>query len=773
MTSTLRRISNSDAELLRAATVAVGAGVLLTMLPMKSVYTDWTWFGTCILCVAPYLAVVIAFRWRGQSEWWAPMLGLLASVLMLTWVFVPDHLLLGVLPTRASIDDIGLLLNSAHDTMQNDHAPVASTDGLRLITAAAAVGLVALADVLAVGWRKPLLAAAPLLEVLVVASATSGRAASPVLFIAAAVGFLLILLVGTRLQDHDWGPSVDGSAGRLGGARRIAITGIVAALVVPLAFPAISANLLARASHHGAGDGFIGSGSAQVELNTTADLSGSLKRGTPVNLFQVQVRPSDKPYYVRQVVLDQFNNSGWVESSTSGSAQRPVGAGEFPIAPASVDGGTDTGGTTLIQASFTIEQLGGQNLPLLANPEELSGDIRSRAAWDETTATVDNVRLNRGQTYHEVIAQPSPSEQDLESAPTWTGSGNAPVDARYLSLPSMPSEVSDLAARLTAGISSPYLKARAITQYFLDPGNGFTYSLNTAPVDNRGALVSFLENKKGFCQQYAGAAAVLMRLAGLPTRVVLGYTHQPPAADGTFTVTSADAHAWVEVYFSGVGWVPFDPTPLQGSDLSRAIALPWVQASTSTGPSSAGSGSTQSNGLNKPLGTTNPNDVAGATNGAAASRGGVQWTGIGWAAVAAAALLAILGGPQLIRRQQRRRRFATSKVTGDPEPLWRELSATATDRGMLWPGTITVGQVPDWLSEHGVDHRGSEAVSAVAVQVERARYSDRGAGTVPDEVITGLDEAMRRWARRASRREQLRAWWWPKSLLSRWTADRR
>ena len=74
--------------------------------------------------------------------------------------------------------------------------------------------------------RRPLLASAPLLEVLAVASATSSRSANPVWFAAAAIGFLLILLAGTRLQDRAWGPSVDGSAGRLGGGRRMAVTGI-------------------------------------------------------------------------------------------------------------------------------------------------------------------------------------------------------------------------------------------------------------------------------------------------------------------------------------------------------------------------------------------------------------------------------------------------------------------------------------------------------------------------------------------------------------------
>src|SRR6185312_3570073 len=111
-----------------------------------------------------------------------------------------------------------------------------------------------------------------------------------------------------------------------------------------------------------------------------------------------------------------------------------------------------------------------------------------------------------------------------------------------------------------------YDKAHAISDYFTNGKNGFVYSLSTAPDDGSNALVQFLTKKVGFCQQYAAAAAVLMREAGLPARVVIGYTHQDPGADGTFIVTTRDAHSWVEVYFSGIGWIPFDPTPLAGSD---------------------------------------------------------------------------------------------------------------------------------------------------------------------------------------------------------------
>jgi transglutaminase-like putative cysteine protease len=748
-------------QLVSLASVLVAVGVLLTMLPMRSVFTDWSWFVSCVVCAAPYVAVVVAFRMRGPGQWWHVLLGLAASVLVLAWIFVPDHLLVGIVPTPSSLTDAHLLWSSARQSMQSEHAPLASTAGLRLLTAGASVLLVALTDVLGVLLLRPLLASAPLLEVLAVASATSGNAAHPLWFALAAVGFLLIVVSGTRLQDHAWGPSVDGSAGRLGGARRMAVTGIIAALLVPLALPSLSVNLLARAAHHN-GDGTGSGGNQRVVLNNAADLRGSLRRGSPVDLFSVQVRPSDKPFYVRQVVLDDFTAAGWVQSNAANDLDNPVSSGEFAIAPGSVTKNSDSGRGVQIDAQITILNLGGSDLPLLANPLKLAtGGV---GVWDQATATVGNADLVRNSTYTERALQPNPTTAELLAAPDFTSSGNAALDSRYLQLRSLPSSVKDLADRIAGGKPTAYEKAQAISDYFTDGRNGFVYSLDTAPADGRDALVSFLDAKKGFCQQFAAAAAALMREERLPTRVVLGYTHQAPDDSGKFTVTTSDAHAWVEVYFTGVGWVAFDPTPLAGTDISRTVSLPWAPH-----PSAAPSASASS--ASSAIGAPSRNAVQSSTAQTSAGRAGTTTAaGIAWGSLAVVlgvlAILALLiTGPHLVRSQQRRSRLDRGRTTGDPEPIWHELAATATDSGVLWPETVTVGQVPRWLAEHGLDERAAMAVSVVATGVERARYSATATATVAAEAVDGVDEGLRRWARRAERRQRVARWLLPRSLF--------
>ena len=736
-----------------AATGTVAGGVLLTTLPLRSIFTDWSWLMVSIGCVLPYLAVVALLRLRSAPRWWHVVAGLTASVLMVLWVFVPQHLLLGVLPTPSSLSDIGDLITAANTAMQQEHAPLASTGPLRLVVAAALVALVALTDVLAVLLRRPLLAAAPLLEVLAIASATSSQAAHPVWFAAAAGGFLLILLSGTQLQDRAWGPSVDGSAGRLGGARRMAVTGVVAALTIPLLLPSVSVNVLARATHHG-GNG-TGSGSGQIVLSNFASLRGSLQRPTPAQLFRVQVT-NGTPFYVRQEVLDEFSDNGWRPSRRSGfqDGLTPLGDGPFPVSP---EGGSEAPAFRF-NAQFTILALGGRTLPILSNPRSLQ--TPNGGAWSSATASVVNTTLRRGMTYSEQVDQPAPSVAALRAAPQWTGEDRGGL----LSLPEMPESVRELTNELTANLERPYDKAKAIADYFTNGKNNFIYSLTAPADDGRDALVTFLDKKQGFCQQYAAAAGVLMRMAGLPTRVVVGYTHRQPDSNGVFTVTTSDAHAWVEVFFQSIGWIPFDPTPLIGSDAGRAVDLPWAthpradveqtaEPTANRGPSSAAP------------------SVAGESSQASQADGrfgpsAVVLQIILVVLLGLAILVAVVFGPQWLRQRQRRRRLERARTTGNPEPLWLELAATATDRDALWPSTITVRQVPGWLSRHGVDERGRAAVTAVADRVERDRFSAQLVDEMPPESIAALDQALTRWARRTDRRLSLMHRWIPRSLIS-------
>jgi protein-glutamine gamma-glutamyltransferase len=149
-----------------------------------------------------------------------------------------------------------------------------------------------------------------------------------------------------------------------------------------------------------------------------------------------------------------------------------------------------------------------------------------------------------------------------------------------------------LARRLAAGAHSPYALEVHIERYLL---RGYAY--NESPPVRPYPLVSFLfQDRIGYCQQFSGAMALLLRMAGVPARVSAGFTPGTRSgANGPFVVTDINAHAWVEVWFPGYGWVRFDPTPPVAPALGGRTALPFVKnlpGSSHNAPGSHGLGAT-------------------------------------------------------------------------------------------------------------------------------------------------------------------------------------
>src|SRR5262249_21673203 len=111
---------------------------------------------------------------------------------------------------------------------------------------------------------------------------------------------------------------------------------------------------------------------------------------------------------------------------------------------------------------------------------------------------------------------------------------------------------------------NPYAAVVAIESWLRDSGR-FTYDEHPPQVAGVPPLVSFVtETRRGYCQHFAGAMALMLRYLGIPARVVGGFAGGT-YSDDHWTLTDHDAHAWVEVWFHGYGWLPFDPTPGRAS----------------------------------------------------------------------------------------------------------------------------------------------------------------------------------------------------------------
>src|SRR5215212_9521796 len=169
--------------------------------------------------------------------------------------------------------------------------------------------------------------------------------------------------------------------------------------------------------------------------------------------------------------------------------------------------------------------------------------------------------FEEGDTYQLISQVPQPTVSQLRDAGTDYPSA---VAQRFLQLPSdTPSVVAQTTDRIERKYDpeTPYDEARAIEQYLTYDG-GFTYNLDVSYRRADQAIDEFLgDGREGFCTQFSTSMALLLREMNVPSRVVYGATSGEEVGKNQYLVKGSNMHTWVEAYFPGVGWYPFNPTP--------------------------------------------------------------------------------------------------------------------------------------------------------------------------------------------------------------------
>jgi protein-glutamine gamma-glutamyltransferase len=268
---------------------------------------------------------------------------------------------------------------------------------------------------------------------------------------------------------------------------------------------------------------------------------------------------------LRGVALDDFDGRRWFESHRRAGVLAPEGFQHFWI-PAPSEGAA-AASPPPAQRTFAAKAQPLRYRVLLA---PISSDvlfIAGRAL--EIGAPVHYLVLDSGGALHypehfgAPFAYEAVSNVDLPSpAQLRDASGLLPRPAAgaWLALPRLDPRIGALARRIVAGNTNNYDRAVAIQDYL---GSRYSYTLDLPRVDANDPVASFLfVTRRGNCEYFASAMAVMLRTLGIPARLVNGFqagSYNPVGRD--FIVRSGDAHSWVEVYFPVFGWVPFDPTP--------------------------------------------------------------------------------------------------------------------------------------------------------------------------------------------------------------------
>jgi transglutaminase-like putative cysteine protease len=293
-----------------------------------------------------------------------------------------------------------------------------------------------------------------------------------------------------------------------------------------------------------------GSGGQLGALNpgSQTDVGGSLDSGDSGDSpYQSQdTEPhftvtSSEPAYWRTGAYETYTGTGW-----DGRADPQAYEG-----PMTVDGMTDSTADYEVRLAKSAT-----SLPTVWRPKSVS---RENVMVTEYGAVTSERPLPAGTTYSATSVTPPDDPEVLQ-----TSGRDYPdeIESRYTGVPASTSaQVGPFTDRLTESSDSPYETAVTIEQW-LEANKNYSLNVSQPPEDDVASEFIF-QMDEGYCEYFATSMTVMLRSQDIPARYVVGYSTGEQTGQNQYTVRGMNAHAWVEVYFEGVGWVQFDPTPGQ------------------------------------------------------------------------------------------------------------------------------------------------------------------------------------------------------------------
>ncbi|MEY9889601.1 transglutaminase-like putative cysteine protease [Catenulispora sp. MAP5-51] len=648
--------------------IAAAVALLLTSSGLLRLLAPGSWVWPIVLAVIVATASGELFRRLIRPR---PLV-VLAQAAVVFWY---DMVLLahgtaffGVLPTWSVFSKLGNLYSTGAHDIRDTFVGGPATAGIAAILVLSLSALAVLVDALAATYAAAPLAGLPLLALYLVPATRSGGGYDWLAFALAAAGYTALLSAEGRDRLGRWGrPLVHAGRQRTGPDGKpvaapkaradtgpIAATGhqitmyaLIVAVLAPVLLPTVSGGLFGIGPDGGTGNGsgHKGKGSFSQVLDLKANL-GSLT-DDPV------LKYTGTPQYIRLQTLDLFDGKSttpWTPDPTA------------PLRPIQDDGtiSTTVPGFTVNQTQPKTNQLEityqtnestklpGSNfssLPLPYPAKQVTGLTPGFSADPDSLAVLGSTTVFPGMDYKATVFDTSslPPAELATAAPATNDDKTFYSLGKDLDAANIPADVSALAKQITKGLTNPVDQAQAIQDYFQNPANGYSYSMNVPKQQQTGdtAMEWLLQNKRGFCQYYADTMAAMARSLGIPARVAVGFTPGSPVAGG-YQVNMHDYHSWPELFFHGVGWLRFEPTvgidngnlsgghgrvPHYSTNASGSATTSPSQSPTTTAPSGAGASSATNCPVNiRKAGGCGPNSDTGAAPAAPASK--FSW--LGW-----------------------------------------------------------------------------------------------------------------------------------------------
>ncbi|WP_123955482.1 transglutaminase family protein [Frondihabitans sp. 762G35] len=703
--------------------VVLWATLVLSLASLQPLFQGASWWLTAAFVAALVSAAAAGARALGWRPLVATAVGAVVGALASTAVASGGTAVLGVFPSAATVERIRLLVGQARDTIVGDQAPIPVQPSMLFVVVVAVAAAAVLIDLVAHVGRMPGLSGVVLVVVLVVPSFVPDVAPNWLWVVLAVIGYVAVLVVSTGRRL----------------SRGALVTGVAAVAVAGVVTSVLPVSLVSPVTGLGTGIGI------STGVNPVIDLGKDLRRGAPVTVL-TYTTSAPQGTYLKLVDLVDFSGTTWSPASVRLDSRNSVD--RLPAAPGIASATTRDTVTTDVAVSL----LRSPYLPLPVPATTVTGIDDRWKYVDSSGVTIRSATEGSQGLDYKVTSRPvDPTPEQISAS-----LGTTPADlAPYLKVDGVPASITSLAKRVTATASNRFDAAVDLQTYFRN--GDFTYSEDT-PVrggyDGSGLdmVETFLQRKSGYCVHFASAMAVMARTLGIPSRIAVGFLpgdQVSPGSSSAWTVTSDDLHTWPELYFQGLGWIPFEPTVSLGttsSYLQQTGTEPTAAPSTSAQPTAEPT--TPASAPASSAATATPTtDASGSSSAQSPTSTALDGAQLGLPlGIAVLVLLALV--PWWLRVSRRRRRLGQ----GPPDAAlsaWLEVVDTARDLGLpVDPGATpqsTSALLDEALSRSGgrIPVRAALADLLAAVQAERfgGREADVGVHDDARTVIDGLRAA--------------------------------
>lgn len=596
----------------------------------------------------------------------------------------------------------------ATELMSTQVAPVDPGPAISMVAVGGTLLVLLVVDSLA-GARMPGFAGVPLLLLWTPSLTLIGDVQWQV-FVISVTAMLLLLTVDPVGLTPGRRSDADSAAVRRAQRFRSGITALTSVAVAATSL-GVATGMAALPALAGTWNQLISTPSDTVELSSELDMRQPLSARSSNTVLTYTMAEGETSGPLRVMTLTAFDGVQTNRNVPTG------GLADFDPSTVLAPPGEGADGERR-RMDLRIGQLDGAELPLPLEPRTV--DVQGNWAYDPLR---DEVRsgdgTEQGAPYTVEIVDRGLTPELLRATPT---SGD-PRSAGYTEVPDTEHR-DDIAAyaQEIAGDAPTRFDAVVALQNHLRSGAGFVYNPDADYRGSSDTVWDFLQNKEGYCTQYALSMMVMARSLDIPARIGVGWLPGRPDGEGSYRVTGQDSHAWPEIYFPSVGWVRFEPTPQVQTGPLPSYANPATGSAPSASPTPS-----RANEVPPQQPSQRPEQSEqGATDGTSSGSQMSDQTLPGWAwVVAVVVALVVLGGAAWLLLRRR-----TEVEELDPERAWARVLALLAEREVRLGPSVTLRRAPEVIADQVRARTGAplpddvaERLTALADAAEDERYA--------------------------------------------------